>query len=317
MMKKIFYRSIAVIILSCLVVSLTGFHASAQDKWYPSKWGAGDELGAGNILSSQNVLEAAKLIKKGKIYELGRTYKTGMKAFGSRHFSLVIPQTFGPLGKNNLTWHEEIISGELGQIGTQFDALGHVGIGDKYYNGFDRRDFAKSYGLEKLGVEKAPVFFTRGVLLDVAGAKGVRNLELGYEITAEDLKSAVEMSDVQIKRGDVVLVNTGWGAFFGVDDEKFNSGQPGLGVEAAQFLLDFDIVMIGSDNWSVECSPNPDPDLAFPVHHLVLVKNGVYIIEVLNLQELARDKVYEFCFSFSPLKLQGATGSPGNPVAIR
>ncbi len=315
--NRAFRRGASFVIISLLFLGAAAGNGTAQENWYPSKWGAGDQLGAGNLLNNETVLKAAKLITEGKIYELGRTYKTGMKAFGSRHFTLVIPQTFGPVGKNNLTWHEDLITAELGQVGTQFDALGHVGIGDKYYNGFDRRDFAKPYGLECLGVERAPVFFTRGVLVDVAGALGVENLELGYEITMADFEKALRMARVEIQKGDVVLVNTGWGRFFGVDDEKYNSGQPGIGVEVAEYLLKKEVVMVGSDNFSVECSPNPNPDLAFPVHQLLLVKNGVYLIEILQLSELAADRVYEFCFSYAPTRFIGATGSPGNPVAIR
>lgn len=288
-----------------------------EGKWYPSQWGPQDEKGSGNYITPQKVIEGARLIKEGKIYQLGQPYTMGMPLFGSRHYSIVIPQTFGPQGENKLTWHEEVISGELGQIGTEFDALGHVGIGDLYYNGFDKREFAKSYGLEKLGVEKAVSFMTRGVLIDIAGFKGVPRMEKGYEITTADLENALKKEGIIIKQGDVVLINTGWGLLYGVDNAAFNSGQPGLGLPSAQFLIDKKVAMVGSDNWGIEVVPNPDPKLAFPVHQLFLPKNGVHLIEVLNLSELAKDKVYEFCFIYAPLKLKGATGSPGNPIAVK
>ena len=132
------------------------------DDWYPSRWGADDERGAANRITPAKILEAATLIKEGKIYQLGRVYETGMPVFGTRHYSLRIPAMSGPLGDNKVTWFEEIVSGEIGQIGTQFDGLGHVGIGDLYYNGFNRNKFAKAEGLEKIGVENVGAFVTRG-----------------------------------------------------------------------------------------------------------------------------------------------------------
>lgn len=315
------YLKVFSVLLILFTAPLLQIHSSTvfcqEGKWYPSQWGPQDEKGSGNYITPQKVLEGAQLIKEGKIYELGQPYKAGMPLFGSRHYSLVIPQTFGPQGENNLTWHEEVISGELGQISTQFDALGHVGIGDLYYNGFDKREFAKSYGLEKLGVEKAVSFMTRGVLIDMAGFKGVPRLEKGYEITIADLENALKKEGITIKQGDVVLINTGWGSLFGVDNAAFNSGQPGLGLPSAQFLINKKVAMVGSDNWGIEVVPNPNPKAAFPVHQLFLAKNGVHLIEVLDLSKLAKDKVYEFCFIFAPLKLIGATGSPGNPIAVR
>ena len=119
------------------------------DRWYPSRWGAADQRGAANELTPAKVLEAKNLIKTGTVYQLGHVYESAMPLFGTRHFSLRIPQTFGPMGSNNMMYHDEVISGELGQIGTQFDGLGHIGIGDLFYNGNDRTDFAKAEGLDE------------------------------------------------------------------------------------------------------------------------------------------------------------------------
>lgn len=288
-----------------------------QDKWYPSEWGTQDQRGAANRITPQKIVEALRLVKEGKIYQLGRVYEQEMPLFGTRHYSLRIPQTFGPLGKNNIYWHEEVVSGELGQIGTQFDGLGHVGIGDLFYNGFDRRDFAKPEGLTKLGVENAGVFVTRGVLIDVAGYKGVERLEKGYEITDDDLKKALAKEGVSLRSGDVVVTHTGWGSLWKKDNATYNSGEPGIGLAAGKYLVDQKIIMMGSDTWGIEVVPNPDPDLAFPVHQLFIVKNGIYNIENIITEELAKEKVYEFAFIYTPLRLKGATGSPGNPIAIK
>jgi len=115
----------------------------------------------------------------------------------------------------------------------------------------------------------------------------------------------------------VVIFHTGWGSLWIKDNAKFNANAPGIGLEAAQYLVDREIVMAGADTWSVEVVPNPDASLAFPLHQLFIAKNGIYIFENLLTEDLARDNVYEFAFIFAPLRLKGATGSPGNPLAIR
>ncbi len=300
-----------------LVALAGGWALTHEDHWYPSRWGADDQRGAANRITPAKILEAASLIKEGKIYQLGRVYEAGMPVFGTRHYSLRIPAMSGPLGENKITWFEEIVSGELGQIGTQFDGLGHVGIGDLYYNGFNRNEFVKPEGLVKIGVENVGAFVTRGVLVDVAGYKGVEHLDGGYEITVADLEGALERQGTMITPGDAVLIHTGWGKFWITDNERFNASEPGIGLGAGHYLVDKEIAMVCGDSWGVEVVPNPDESLAFPVHQLILPKNGIYILENIITEELAMDKVYEFAFVFAPLRIKGATGSPGNPIAIR
>jgi kynurenine formamidase len=290
---------------------------SQTGAWYPSRWGAADQRGAANRITPAKVLEAKNLITRGAVYQLGRTYEAGMPMFGTRHYSLRIPYVFGPTGTNQATYHDEIVSGELGQVGTQFDSLSHIGIGDLFYNGNNRRDFATPEGMTKLGVENVGALTTRGVLIDVAAFKGVPMLQGGYEITAADLQGALKRQSVDIRAGDIVLIHTGWGAQWMKDNAKYVANAPGIGMAAAQFLVGEEVVMVGSDTWAVEVVPNPDASLAFPVHQLFLPRNGIYIFENLATEELARDSAYEFAFFFAPLKLKGATGSPGNPLAIR
>jgi kynurenine formamidase len=282
-----------------------------------SQWGAADQRGAANRITPQKVLEAKELITRGNVYQLGRAYEPTMPLFGTRHFSLKIPQIFGPFGTNETTYHDEIVSGEIGQIGTQFDGLGHLGVGDTFYNGNDRADFAQPDGLTKLGVENVGALVTRGVLVDVAAYKGVARLEGGYEITLADLRGTLERERVDVRSGDVVLVHTGWGSLWKVDNAAFSAMSPGIGLEAARWLVEREVVLVGSDTWANEVVPNPSSELAFPVHQLLIPRNGIYIFENLLTEELARDRVYEFAFFFAPLKLKGATGSPGNPLAIR
>ena len=304
--------------VAAAIVLVAGSMAMGQsDRWYPSRWGADDQRGAANRLTPAKVLEAKALIAKGTVYQLGRVYEAGMPMFGSRHYSIRIPQAFEMAGKNEGVFHDDLISGELGQIGTQFDGLGHLGIGELFYNGNRRREFAKPEGLTRLGIENVGPIVTRGVLIDVARFKGVEQLPPTYEITPADLTGALQRQRTEIGTGDVVLIHTGWGSLWMKDNAKFIATSPGLGVAAAQLLVEEEVVVVGSDNWGVEVMPNPDAQLSAPVHQLFLARNGIYIHENLATEALARDNVYEFAYIFTPLRLKGATGSPGSPIAIR
>ncbi|MCZ6514439.1 MAG: cyclase family protein [Acidobacteria bacterium] len=317
--RKFTLLNSTLLLAACLV--LTSSPALAQAGSQPdgcrSAWGPDDQRGAANRLTPAKVKEAASLIRTGKVYSLGRLYEQGMPLFGTRSFTIVTPSMVREPGENRMTWNEEIVTAQIGQVGTQFDGLGHVGIGDTYYNCFDAKEFVGREGLKRLGVEHVGPIFTRGVLIDVAAYKGVVRLEKGYEITPADLEGALERQGVAIHAGDVVILHTGWGSLWNIDNEAYNSGAPGIGLKAGQWLVDQKIVMVGGDTWPTEVVPNPNPNLAFPVHQLLLVRNGIYILENLDTSDLARDKVYEFAFLFSPVPIKGASGSPGNPIAVR
>jgi len=304
------------LMIGAFVIGRGGVQGQTE-RWYPSRWGANDQRGAANRITPAKILEAKTLITRGTVYQVGRVYEAGMPMFGTRHYSLRIPQAFKIPGSNQPIYHDELVSGELGQIGTQFDGLGHLGIGDLFYNGNNRADFAQPEGLTKLGIENVGPLFTRGVLIDVARYKGVSQLEPTYEITAADLRGALQRQNLEIRAADVVLIHTGWGALWMKDNAKYGQTSPGIGVEAAQFLADEEVTVVGADNWGVEVNPNPNPSLGAPVHQLLLARNGIYLHENLNTADLARDSVYEFAYVFVPLPLKGATGSPGNPIAIR
>lgn len=292
-------------------------------KWWPSEWGADDQRGTVNRITPDRVQEASRLIKSGQIFSLGRVYEYGMPLPGKRHFSLTIPgsPTGGPSGKNQGVYHDDLFSGEIGQIGTQLDGLGHVGVRvdgeDTFYNGFKRSQFGTAYGLEKLGVENVGVFFTRGILLDIAAVRAVDRMKVGEVVTSRDLQKAIDAEHVDVREGDVVLIRTGHGQLWMKDNAAFSAGEPGIGMDAGQWLCDHKIVLVGSDTWATEVVPSEDPERPFPVHQLLLVRHGIYNLENLDLEALAHDKVYEFAFIFAPLRLKGATGSPGNPIAVR
>jgi kynurenine formamidase len=309
------YKIVSVVL--ALGVIAAGVALGQAPNWYPSRWGADDQRGAANRITPAKVLEAKNLMTRGTVYQLGRVYEAGMPLFGTRHFSLRIPQTYGPMGTNRTMYHDEIVSAEIGQVGTQFDGLGHIGVGDLFYNGHDRHEFSHGDGLAKLGVENVGALVTRGVLVDVAAFKGVARLDSAYEITRADLNGALERQGTAVRSGDVVVVHTGWGSLWGVNNAAFGATAPGVGLDAAQYLVDREVVLVGSDTWATEVVPNPNPDLQFPVHQLLIPRNGIYIFENLLTEELARDRVYEFAFFFAPLRLKGGTGSPANPLAIR
>lgn len=306
----------AVVVIGTIVFGQIDMRGQT-DRWYPSRWGANDERGAANRMTAAKVLEAKNLITRGTVYQLGRVYEAGMPMFGTRHYSLRIPQAFKIAGTNQPVYHDELVSGELGQIGTQFDGLGHFGIGDLFYNGNNRQDFAQPEGLRKLGIENVGPLVTRGVLIDIAKYKSVQQLQPTYEITADDLHGALQQQKLQIHSGDAVLIHTGWGSLWMKDNQKYGQTCPGIGVGAAQFLADSEVTLVGADNWSVEVNPNPNASLGAPVHQLLLTRNGIYLHENLNTADLARDGVYEFAYIFVPVPLKGATGSPGSPIAIR
>ena len=307
---------LGIIVLFVLLAAAAATYGQGAN-WYPSRWGTADQRGAANRITPAKVLEAKTLITRGSVYQLGRVYESAMPMFGTRQFSLRIPQTFGPMGSNQLTFHDEIVSAEIGQVGTQFDGLGHLGIGDLFYNGHNRKDFSKAEGLTALGVENVGAIATRGVLIDVAAYKGVPQLAGGYEITLADVQGALRRQGTAVRAGDIVLVHTGWGSLWLKDNTKFAASAPGIGLAAAQYLVGLEVVLVGSDTWSTEVVPNPNPALQFPVHQLLIPRNGIYIFENLATEDLARDNAYEFAFLFAPLRLKGATGSPGNPLAIR
>jgi kynurenine formamidase len=301
--------------------------AAAGESWMPplkeqrcpSKWGPDDERGAANLLTPAKVVEATKLMKEGKIYELGRVLEIGIPTFGIRRFGIYTARTTHIRGRNDNRSNEELVVTELGQVGTQFDGLAHITIGGLAYNCYDTMptDRLLRTGFDRMGIEKVGTIFTRGVLVDIAGVKGVDMLEAGYEITVADLEAALRTQGVAITPGDAVLLRTGWGKLWMQDNAKYNGSTPGPGIAAADWLVERQPVLVGADTFPVEVFPNPDKDLFAPVHQIFLVVNGVYLLENLDVEGLARDRVYEFAFVMQPLKIKGGTGSTVAPSAIR
>ena len=320
---------IAEIRVSVLVAAAIAFcpvalaQTPSGPEWWPSEWGPEDQRGAANRITPSKVLEAISMIKEGQIYELGRVYERGMPLVGNRHFSLTIPglPSFGGGGENGVVFNDELVSAEIGQVGTQLDGLGHVGteVDGEYvfYNGFKLSEFGTAYGLEKLGIENVGAIFTRGVLIDVARYKGVDRLGPTYIITIDDIEATLEMQGVDIHEGDAVFFHTGWGQLWMVDNDLYGSTEPGPGITAIKWLVEKRIVMTGADNYAMEAVPGENSNRSSEGHQWLMNRNGIYNLENLDLSQLAADQVYEFAFIFAPMKLKGATGAPGNPIAVR
>ena len=281
----------------------------------PSKWGAGDERGAANHMGAETVLRAARLIRAGRVIELGQILRASMP-LGDRHFDLYMKPTRMNPGSNRRGSNEEVIVTEMAQVGTQFDAFTHQTIGDSFYNCVDQNEIMTRTGFTRLGVENVGTLMTRGVLIDVAAHKGVDQLETGYEITVADLVETLARQRTALEPGDAVLIHTGWGTLWNTDIDRFMAGGPGIGMAAAEWLVDRDPMLVGADNVPVEVSPNPDPQLSLPVHQIMLVVHGIHLVERMKLDELAAAGVHEFAFVVQPLKIAGGTGSTVAPVAI-
>src|SRR5262249_50248900 len=151
---------------------------------------------------------------------------------------------------------------------------------------------------EKLGIENVGVFFTRGVLVDMASYKGVERMKAGEVVTASDLEGALKRQQVELSPACTVLIRTGHGQLWMKDNTTYGAGEPGIGVEAARWLTDQKIVLVGSDTWATEVVPFEDKDRVHEVHQILLVRNGIYKLENLDLEELAKDRIYEFAFIF-------------------
>ena len=302
-------------------------------KWWPHPlWGAGDEAGSTNWYTKPAVIKRALAqTKTGKVYQLGHPYTADMPLFGARKFSLRIPgaPTGGTFGSNKIMWNDEFLATEIGQVGTQFDGLGHIGVqvgdaGDKqqmrWYNGFTAEEMGGAYGLRKLGTEKLHPIVARGILLDIAAVRGVDSMEKGEVISMADVKAALKrqgMEGFNFAAGDAIIFRTGWEKHWG-NPAKYNDGCPGIGMEVARWIAkDVQAGVTGGDTWPVDAVPNPDPECAFCVHTYLQTRHGIVNQENMKLSELAKDGVYVFTYMYSPAPIAGATGSIGAPVAIR
>jgi kynurenine formamidase len=304
-----------------MVVCLS-FSAQAQDapSWCKSKYGPNDEIGAANLLTPEVALNATKLVKTGKTYSLGAETNSKTPAFGPRSWALAInqPGQVGGvgLGPTKTNYNDDIYMGYVG-TGTQIDGLGHIGVDNVYYNCNKNSEFVQADGLKKLGVEKIPNIVTRGVLLDMAAHLGKDVLPEGTAFNRKEIDEAAAKQGIEIRKGDVVIFHTGWLSLVGKEDKRYISGEPGLGKEGAEYLASKEVVAVGADTWGLEAIPFEPGVGVFEIHQILIPRNGIYILENVRTDELARDKAYEFMFVLGHSRITGGVQGIINPTAIR
>lgn len=294
-----------------------------------SPWGADDEIGRLNLITEQSRSEVLSRISGGKTYDLSVDYFIGMpswQAAGDPHYRIWMTHTphgtvvDDPLGVGTtMNEHVSYTGAAVSMythMGTHIDALVHFGLDGKVWNGFSASEYLGDRGWQVGGAENIPPIIARGVLIDVASAKGVDMLADGYRISRADLIAALRKQGNDLQEGDVVLIRTGRMQVY-EDTAAYMQNPPGLGLAAARFLVEESGAMIvGADNLSFEAFPSELETDYVPVHTYLLAEQGAPIIELAYLEELARDGVYEFAFIGGSLKLRGADAAPIRPVAI-
>lgn len=289
-----------------------------QGPWWPSPlWGPDDQAGASNWITPEKILEAVALVRTGQFYELGYPYERGMPLLGERTYaSFLVPGRGAQPGA--LVFNDDYVAAEIGQVGTQFDGLGHVGrqilmedgsVADVFYNGATLDEMRSQYGLLRLGVEHMRPILTRGILIDLAAHLGP--LPNGYDATLEDVEGALAAQAINasdIRPGDAIIINLGWSNLWANPERVARDwrNRPGVTREVLDWLVAREPSLVGWDT------------AADGTGHAVLTTyNGIPSLEFMNLVDLSNDRVFEFMFIFTPLRLTGATGSPGRPIAVR
>lgn len=306
--------------------------------WGP--WGEADEVGSLNAMSHASIKDALTGVKSGKVYDLGINYDaesykwpghnpaaimTYRAPEGVRRQGDVKAMLDPKINPDKIGWHScaMFISDN---IATQIDGLGHIthGPDNQWYNGFKEADWGGNFGIRKCDATTIPPIITRGVMIDVAGFRKVDSLPSNYRITAEELQDTLKAQGTQLKVGDTVVIRTGttrhWDAN-GKNHEKIaQHDSAGIDLAAAKWLVEQKgAILIASDTSGLEWAPAKDePQIFIPVHKYLLCDQGVHIGEFHNCEELARDRVYEFCYIAAVNKIRGATaGFAMRPIAVK
>ncbi|MFY1682770.1 cyclase family protein [Micromonospora sp. WMMD730] len=255
------------------------------------------------------------------IYDLGRQLSIGMPQSPNHPpFWLSMPRRHGDMVRadGGSAANDLLVMGT--HVGTHVDALAHVSHDGRLHGGADAAAAQAGGRFTELGVHTVAPMVRRGVLLDVPAALDLPDCPPGYEITPADLDAAVRRQGTPVQAGDVVLIRSGWGRHF--DDEDpgryvgRESGVPGISTAGAQWLAAAGVQAAGADTIAFECLRPGQGHSALPAHRVLLVEHGIYLIETMALEEIARDGVHEFTFMMAPLALYGATGSPVRPLAV-
>jgi kynurenine formamidase len=334
MIRRVLIASAVLLIM--LSVGSVAFAQSDCSKIVPaSPWGPNDQTGATNRVTAAVTKAAAAEIQTGKVITMSYPLVDGVPLFGSRFTKTILTATgLAPgasIGENELTYMEDTWLSQS-HVGTHLDGMGHIGRRDCYYNQIPMGKFINQNYMTKLGLEHLKSFATRGVLIDAVRVFQAANkfkgnsackkpcLDKGTVITAADLQAGLKMYNVTLREGDIVIIHTGWGDLFEqfpAQNAAYNSGEPGIGKDAATWLISQKVVAVGSDTWAVEVIPGENPKEAFIVHNMLLTDNGIHIIENVRTDlvaaEAAATKRATFFFNMTVPKAVGLTG---NFVAI-
>lgn len=289
----------------------------AREAW--NRWGAEDEAGAPNLIGKEQVRLAAGLVRSGRVIGLAQKISDRLPVPGHRagvlHFMGRDGGDYAAGAKRpgGFQFAEDTVVLPL-HLGTHIDALCHAWCDDCLYNGFPGSTVRSTTRALRCGVEKMPPLITRGVLLDVVRLRGAP-ARPGETIGRDEVERATAQAGVTLRDGDAVLIRTGWlesqDAAAGID---FDS-EPGIDVEAALWLAESGVAMVGADNFAIEVLPFPQGTV-FPVHQRLIRDYGIPLLEGLVLQELGEAGATEFLFAATPLPIVGGTGSPVAPVAV-
>lgn len=310
---------------ACLVAALfalnTGARAEPADVVGKSPWGVDDEIGSLNMMTEDTHVDILQKIISGKVYDLAVDLFVGMPdccsvAFGDPTYQMWMTHTPARDDGELLSHSSETISMNT-HTGTHIDTLSHFGLNGEIWNGVTADEALDARGWARSGADKYPPIIARGVMIDIAEAKGETLLPASYSISVEDIKEALRKQRTALASGDVVLVRTGQMSLWPDRSKLTLFQQPGLSLEAARWLVEEqNVMLLGADNLGLESFPSTKLENFAPVHSYLLAEKGVSFMELVWLEDLSRDRVYEFVFIAAPLKLRGATGSPIRPVAI-
>lgn len=291
------------------------------------RWGQDDERGTLNLVTPEVLLRAAGCVRQGRLFSLGLALgadgpQTGtvVGRFNPQHYMTAIGAPFGTPG--GFHYSDDVIVMPL-QCATQWDSLAHVHYDGLLYNGASAGEALSPAGAARNGIEKlGDGVATRGVLLDLARARGLDRLPPGSVVMPAELDAALARQRVSLEPGDALLLRTGHlGVFRAGDRETYLWQGPGLGIDCVEWLRERDVAAVCADNTAIEVMPCEDPALFYPVHLLGIRDMGLLFGEMFDLDALAadcaRDGQWDFLLSAPPLKVTGGIGSPVNPLALK
>lgn len=329
MQQRSWIKNLAGLAVLSVFSSLCSAGALARPEVGISPWGAKDEIGRLNLMTPQSQAAIMARVNGAQAYDLAVEYFVGMPSWQAAgdppyqmwmthtpHGNVIAdPMQVGEPMNQHVSYSGSAVS-MYAHMGTHIDALNHFGLNGKIWNGFRADQHLGDRGWNVTGAEKLPPIIARGVMIDVAVAKGLEQLADNYRITRSDLQQALTKQGVALEKGDVVLIRTGRMRDY-EHAQAYMANPPGLSLDAAKFLVeDSGAMVVGADNLSFETFPSEVEGNYLPLHTYLLAMQGAPIIELANLEGLSKDRVYQFAFVGASLKLRGADAAPMRPMAL-